>query len=451
MATTFETTMATNAAAAPFAATEGLDFELIEDFEALKGLEPEWRALLAECAQPEPMLDTPWLFEWFARYGAGRRLAIGVFRRDGALVGIAPMIARRFNHRPGIPFRRLELLGSGYDDPDGVFSEYLGLIARERDDERVARAFARALSEGAFGRFDECVLELVDGSAPKTAALRRALDEAGLPAAYHETTPSYYLSLPESWDAYLASVHGKRRNWFRRTMRDFEKWVGDRGYAMERATDAESLARGMEILEALHETRWSDAGQAGAFASERFKGFHHAYARVLLEAGRLELKWLVVGAEPVAIQYNFLGRDKVYFYQSGRIMDAPGNIRIGIVMHVLSIQEAMARGCAEFDFMGGDAEYKRRFTSTTRPLATIRVAPTSLVEVARRGAEGGIDALRAARDGARALKTRISDEVKARLERARASETRSEQASADGAGENTNKKASKKSREKSGH
>ena len=226
-----------------------LEFELIDDIGALESLTPEWRALVAETPRPEPMQDAPWLLTWLEIYTEDRGLAVGVFRDAGRLVGVAPMVSRIVRHRPGIPFRRLEFVGAGYDAPDGVFSEYLGLIARAEDAPRVAEAFVAQLAGGAFGAFDECLLEMMIGDASMTTALRAALKTSALPHVETMRMPAYYIDLPNSWDAYLASVHGKRRNWFRRSLRDFEKWANAKergGYRIEHAKDADTLARGMK-------------------------------------------------------------------------------------------------------------------------------------------------------------------------------------------------------------
>ncbi len=53
-------------------------------------------------------------------------------------------------------------------------------------------------------------------------------------------------------------------------------------------------------------------------------------------------------------------------------------------MFILAIQDAMARGLGEFDFLGGDSAYKPYFTSLTRPLVTLRAARPTLRETTRR-------------------------------------------------------------------
>jgi CelD/BcsL family acetyltransferase involved in cellulose biosynthesis len=372
----------------------GLSVALVDDLAALRRLEPEWARLLAATAKPEPMLSPAWVLTWWKHYQAGRSLAVGVFRDRDALVGVAPLCRRKFKYRAGIPFRRLELMGAGGEEVDGVCGEYLGPIDAKGRETDVARAFAAALQRDALGPWDELVLEHMDGHGAMTAALIEALPAIRGDLTCHTEVQAYYLPLPADWEAFLATLHGKRRQKFRRTWKDFVAWVGDKGYVLERARSAEDVPRGMTILAALHAQRWQEEGQQGVFASPRFSRFHQQFATRLLEDNQLDLLWLTVGNEPVAAHYSFAVGGKVYFYQSGRRMDVPSNVRIGIVMFMLAIQDAMARGLAEYDFLGGESAYKLSFTTLTRPLLSARVARRTLREITRRGLSSAAHAAR---------------------------------------------------------
>jgi CelD/BcsL family acetyltransferase involved in cellulose biosynthesis len=380
-----------------------LNMELVDDPATLKRLEPEWSRLLAGATKPEPMLSPAWVLTWWENYQAQRSLAVCAFRDRGTLVGLAPLCRRRFTYRPGIPFRRLELMGASGGEADGVCGEYLGPIAVKGREADVAKAFAVGLYRDAFGPWDECVLELMDGHGPMTAALVGALQETtGSSLTCDTEMQAYYLPLPGNWEAFLCSQHGKRRNWFRRTWKDFVAWAGEKGYALERARSPDDVVRGMAILETLHKQRWQEQGQQGVFASPRFLRFHQQFARQLLENDQLDLLWLTVGNEPVAAHYSFVVGDKIYFYQSGRRIGTPPNVRLGIVMFMLAIQDAMARGLKEYDFLGGDSDYKRYFTTLTRPLLSVRAARRTIREFARRELRSAAHAVRrlVARTGA---------------------------------------------------
>jgi CelD/BcsL family acetyltransferase involved in cellulose biosynthesis len=186
--------------------------------------------------------------------------------------------------------------------------------------------------------------------------------------------------LPATWDAYLATLERSHRYVVSRSLRELKAWAGASGYELRRATTPEQLAEGRAVLERLHEQRWNDRGRAGVFASERFARFHDRVMPRLLEGtdGQLELWWLVVAGEPVAAAYNISYRGRVYFYQSGRKLDVPKSAKPGVALHALLLQEAIARGIQEYDFLQGESMYKRQLAPDSRSLITLRAASPAL-------------------------------------------------------------------------
>jgi hypothetical protein len=101
--------------------------------------------------------------------------------------------------------------------------------------------------------------------------------------------------------------------------------------------------------------------------------FHEQYAHLLLDASKLWLQWLTVDGEPVAALYQFVGENKIYFYQNGRQLGLPKKVRIGIVALTMAIEVAIQQGMHEFDLLAGDAHYKRLFANASRPLVQLRL------------------------------------------------------------------------------
>ncbi len=339
---------------------------------------------MAQSASAEPMLDPDWLFTWWTIYGASRRLAVGLFYEGERLVAIAPFCHRVHKYGGVVPFRRLEFMGAG-DEPDRVCSEYLNLIVARGFERAVAFSVVKALKDGAFGVWDECALEMMHGDDPMVALLAEAFGGVGLVPEQTELTEAPFIALPRDWDAYLETLDSSKRKRFRQILRKFEAWAGDRGYRLNRAHDQASLDEGWRILQALHGQRWNEQGSAGVFEAERFRNFHRTYLERALERDKVELLWLTVGERPVAAMYNINSGGCLYFYQSGRDVSVPDDLSIGFVMIFLVLQDAMARGLKEFDFLGGDTGYKQRFTAKTRPLVQLRVVRSKLLEAARKG------------------------------------------------------------------
>ena len=387
----------------------GADFRLVTRREELEELEGEWRALLAASFSAEPMLDPHWLVTWWRHYGRDRELAVGLFYDKGALVGLAPLCRRRYRYCPGMTYRRLEFLGAGYDEQDGVCSDYLGLIAKRGSCNYVTDAFVRRLMDGSFGPWDECLLQMMEAAHPVAARLRATLAAAGLSFEESVLAQAPFMTLPESWADFIGTLSKKRRQSLHYAMRDFQEWADSTpgGWSVERARDEASLNTGFRALSALNAARWNAEGAAGAFASDRFLAFHKDYASKLPADGRLELAWLTVGGKPVAAIYCLLANRKIYFYQSGRVMDVPGKVRLGIVMLIVTLQEAIRNGYREFDFLGGEAQYKRLFATGSRDLIGVRIARPTARESLRKRLKAIRNRLRASENSREALEPAV--------------------------------------------
>jgi len=202
---------------------------------------------------------------------------------------------------------------------------------------------------------------------------------------------SPYLTLPNSWEAYLrGTLNRDKRHKLQGALKDFETWAEGDWY-VERVRCAEDLRKGQALLAELHNHRWEAGdGQPGVFSKPRFVSFHQEYMPRLLEQGGLELLWLVAKGKPVAAQYQIMANGKAYYYQCGRRIDVPHRVRPGIFLLSLAIQEAIGKGLREFDFLGGDAQYKRMMTRTSRPVVQLRFSRGGPREWLRRGAAWAI-------------------------------------------------------------
>jgi CelD/BcsL family acetyltransferase involved in cellulose biosynthesis len=107
----------------------------------------------------------------------------------------------------------------------------------------------------------------------------------------------------------------------------------------------------------------------------------------LLDEEAIDLSWLSVRGRPVAASYNVIWHGKVHFYQGGRTLDVPKNVRPGIVLHAYSIRRAIEAGFSEYDFLGGTSQYKLDLATNVRRLACLRAVRARLKEGVRGAAE----------------------------------------------------------------
>lgn len=377
-----------------------LEVVLVDRGRELAALEPEWIQLSR--ANPQLVTGPTWARSWWRVYGStgGRRLrTLAVRDAAGSLVGLWPLLSRVTLEKGAVPFRRLEMLGSGERREDEVCSDYLAPLVRPDLRQPVAAAMVDALADGKAGRFDDLLVPDMPAEDPVVRDLAEALGARGFDVVLEPSGHCPFVTLPGSWEAYLATLDGDRRYFVKRSLRDFEAWAAKRPVELARVASELELDAGLRTLVTLHEGRWASGG---VFQSALFSSFHRHVMREMLrgDEGRLDLLVLRVGGEPVAAVYDLVVGNKTYFYQSGRRTDLPSKVRPGIVIHALAMQRAIAEGQREYDFMKGDSQYKQKLATGAHPLVRLRAVAPSTVARAKDGL------LRGATDLARRLRAR---------------------------------------------
>lgn len=358
--------------------------EVIHDAAALARLTVAWRGLLDRTASPSPSKTPTWLLAWWREFGGveGRTLcAVAIHdATTNELVALIPLYRRTVMVRRLLPLRRLELLATGEEQADEICSDYTGAIVASGYEAEVAETTVRLLVGGKLGEFDHLVMPRMSGDDPFPGALAAALGRAGMQTSLESDGSCPYVPLPSTFDAYRQSLDRDRRYVVTRSLRELEKWAGPAGYARVVARTPAELAEGRTILHSLHGERWSANGHDGVFASARFTRFHDDVMPALLDGtdGRLELQWLVVDGRPVVVLYNIVYRGRVYFYQSGRKLDVPKGLKLGLAAHALALRAAMEAGHSEYDFLAGGAQYKRQLALAKHPLVTLSAAAPSM-------------------------------------------------------------------------
>lgn len=358
------------------------DIRIIADAGGLESIRDAWRMLLERAAFAEPASTPTWLLAWWRQFGDTdrRQLRVVAVEEGSRLIGLAPFSLRTVVHRRAIPVRCVELLATGEDERDEICSENVGILAEAGREADVADAVVDALTSGKLGAWDELRMSAMSGEDPILDPLRIALSRSNATTAVEPCGECPYIALPSTYDEYLALLDSSHRYVVVRALRELEKWTGKGGFELRRASTRAEIDEGRRILHSLHSERWSREGKEGVFVSERFTRFHDDVIAAFLEGrdGSVDLLWLEAKGEPIAAAYNIVYRGKVHFYQSGRKLDVPKQVRPGIAIHALAIQAAIAAGHLEYDFMSGASQYKKQLALKTRTLVSLRAVAPSL-------------------------------------------------------------------------
>jgi CelD/BcsL family acetyltransferase involved in cellulose biosynthesis len=307
-----------------------------------------WQALHASTALRSPFLSWIWQSEWARAFAPSERLEIRQATDDaGRLVGLLPL----YEAEPGV-FRFL----GGVD-----VSDYLDLLAEAG---REIEVWSALLAARPTGRpvWD---LHSVPAASPTVGALPALAAEQGIAVTTTVEERCPILTLPSSWETYLAGLSGKQRHELTRKIRRLEREVPE-ARAVGLGSRAEVESRFDDFL-VLH--RQSRVGKA-RFMDERMEAFFRRVTALLADAGAFRLWLLDAPGGPLASFLCLEWDGTVGLYNSGFRPEAAA-LSPGLVLLAHIIRDAIERGRSRFDFLRGEERYKYDFGPTPEDVCTV--------------------------------------------------------------------------------
>ena len=157
-------------------------------------------------------------------------------------------------------------------------------------------------------------------------------------------------------DGYLSLLSANTRQQMRRSLKGYEH-RGKLVLSVARSLD-EALSF-LSSLSSLHQARWQDRGEQGAFGTAFSLRFHQHLVRAAFGKGELQMARIQAGDEVIGYLYSFVRNGHVYFYQNGFDYEAAGKLHPGHVAHYLAINYNAQAGHRTYDFLSGRQRYKR--------------------------------------------------------------------------------------------
>jgi len=226
--------------------------------------------------------------------------------------------------------------------------------------------------------WDELLLTNVSADSPNLALLEKICAATGINSSVLHKQNSSYLTLDTDFESYLARLGKKFQSNLRRERRVAEKHGGH----LRIIDSIEGFEENFETLVGLHQACWTERGQRGVFASERFTRFHKSIAPVILRNGWLRLYVYLLGDEAVSALYAFAYNRKLFYYQSGFAAKHAPLYSPGTLIQSHAIEDAVKSGFREFDFLTGEEHgYKAKWGARAREVLQLRLAQSQSKEV----------------------------------------------------------------------
>ncbi len=326
--------------------------EIYTTAEAFDTLAGEWNATLQRSSSNTLFLTNEWQKTWWQYLGDGD-LRVLALRQDGVLAGIAPLFFEE-NALGGV---EVALVGCK------EVSDYLDFIFVTGCEEACFRAVIDYLKGGQAPAWHTLGLCNILESSPTLSLFKDMLAGEGWNpvATFEDVCP--IVTLPATFDAYLAMLDGKERRELQRKLRRASEDV-----AITFATDKAALNKDMaDFLSLMKASMVSKT----AFMTPRMERFFHAAAHAMLDAGWLQLSFLEVEGQRAATYLNFVYDNAVLVYNSGLDPQKFAYLSPGQVLVARLIEKAIHDKCRAFDFLQGNEEYKYKLGGQDVKLFTL--------------------------------------------------------------------------------
>jgi CelD/BcsL family acetyltransferase involved in cellulose biosynthesis len=324
--------------------------ELITDISGIAPIEDDWRALAEQ--RSNGFIVPEWFRSWWDHQGhtSSSPLISVVRRSDGSVAGIMPLVLDE-SSRP----RAIRFAGA-------TIGDRFHPAASEADEASVATATMQALEVAGMDH-RMVLLECVDTRSrwwrlmQGVSSLRHTIVEQ------QQTAVSFIDLRGLDWETYLS----RRSTNFRKQIRRGERRLV-REHAMKlRSATGDTLEADIAELFRLHDLRRNGFGGSSLEASARQT--LAAFAIAAHRRGWLRLNLMEVDGAPMAAFLGWRVGDCYVSYQGG--FDPAWSKRsVGVAIEAMNIRNAIEEGAAEYDFLLGTEDWKRRFTAEARPTQT---------------------------------------------------------------------------------
>lgn len=334
--------------------------EIKEDFD-LGQVKSTWLNLAASNNELSFFHSWEWLETWLLVYKP--ELLVVSAKHGGITVALGLFGKSRETRHFLVQANQLRLFQTGNPQEDQIWVEFNHLLCHPDHLEDATKAcLSTLLSQQSL--CDEIVLSMV----PESYA--RSLLKTYNHSVISLSTPTYRTNLQllsAKKIHYLDSLSQNTRYQVNYAKRKYEKL-----YGALKLSFAKNIARALEYWEEagkLHTIRWHDSG----FQNPKFINFHKEFIVKNFDTGMIDMVKITAGNHLVAIIYNIIYKQQVYFYLQGLNYEKDGKLKSGLTAHSMLIEHYLQQKMEAYNFMGGYSQYKEQLSQISENLLIIKI------------------------------------------------------------------------------
>lgn len=329
-----------------------------DPFDCFVKLADEWQELLSRSVSNHVFITPEFLQAWWQTLGQGdgHELQLLTIRDDQEkLLGIAPLF--RFTNQQGET--QLSFIGCVN------VSDYLDFIIDRNHVAEVYEAIRTFFdSQTAVHTGFLCSLPQ---TSPTLTTFKSQLEAAGWSSEQTQQDVCPVITLPGTWDEYLAAIGKKQRHEIKRK---WEKLFHETQAEFELVELPAETDSAMTDFIQLHQASSQDKKN---FWDDRHVAFFRFFAQNTAKQNWLKLYFLKIEGKRVAAMLGFAYNHQFFLYNSGFAAENYRQYGVGAVLTAYTIQQSIERREHRYDFLRGDEEYKFRFRAVSEPIFDLKL------------------------------------------------------------------------------
>lgn len=317
-----------------------MEVERIRNLEDLDKKREEWNEFLFQTPKNCIFLTYEWFSSWWKCFSENNSLEILIFKdENNSMAGIAPLMLKE---------------GSLHFIASREVSDYCDFIhAKEKQGEFYENLLEYLAKH--YSGIDKIELINIKYPSPTITFLPQLASTYKFTLKSFEAGVAPFLSLPSTYESYLALLGRKSRHELRRKLKRIESLTNVKTL---RITDTQELEMYIEEFISLHQK--SSASKANFWGKKGMTEFFREFVYRFSLKRWVELNFLLYQDKIIASLLNFSYFNRLYFYNSAYDREY-SSLSPGFFLFHHCLKQAIIEGNEKADFLRGEEKYKYDF------------------------------------------------------------------------------------------
>ncbi len=327
-----------------------------------------WNNLVKSMKLPTVFLSWEWITTWLKHFGKLYKPIIIFIYDHSDLKAIIPLSQRSMKLRSKL----LNAEVISFCGSIELYPDHLDMICAQDNADSYAKETMDFLLN-TYNKWDVMYLPYLAGDGYFDKYFRRNKNRRTIES---EEIIAPFIKVENDLESILAGLARKKRY---NLMRE-QNILFNHNISMTKISNCDELESGLEELFLLHKARAGENRITSSFYKDDIINFHRDLSRLFLELGWLGLYLLkeIDTGKAISAAYGFVHEKRFNYYQTG-LDPAWQRFSPGKVLIYKILEDICRTDVAEFDFLGGNDNYKTYWTKDHRFMRTYSIFNRNIV------------------------------------------------------------------------